>query len=45
MAQLNFNAANVEPDAGLSLIPAGVYTAQATDSKVYPTKKVTVRPA
>jgi len=41
MAQLNFNAANVEPDAGFSLIPAGVYTAQATDSKVYPTKSGT----
>ena len=27
MAQLSFNAANVEPDAGFSLIPAGVYTA------------------
>lgn len=41
MAQLNFNAANVEPDAGFSLIPAGIYTAQATDSKVYPTKSGT----
>ena len=41
MAQLNFNAANVEPDAGFSLIPAGVSTAQATDSKVHPTKRVT----
>ncbi len=41
MAKLNFNAANVEPDAGFSLIPAGVYTAQATDSKVYPTKSGT----
>lgn len=38
MANINFNAQNVEPDAGFSLIPAGVYTAQITDSKIYPTK-------
>lgn len=38
MANLNFNAATVEPDTGFTLIPAGVYTAQITDSKVYPTK-------
>ena len=41
MAQLNFNAANVQPDTGFSLIPAWVYTAQVTDSKVYPTKSGT----
>ena len=38
MAQLNFNAAQVEPNAAFDPIPAGWYTAQVTDSEMKPTK-------
>lgn len=38
MAQLNFNAATVEPNAAFDPIPAGWYTAQVTESEMKPTK-------
>ena len=38
MAQLNFNATNVEPDAGTPVpVPAGVYNVMVDESDVKPT--------
>ena len=34
MAQLNFNAQNVAPQAAFTPIPAGIYTTMVTDSEV-----------
>lgn len=38
MAQLQFNAANVAPQASFDVIPAGDYIAQITESSIKPTK-------
>lgn len=38
MAQINFNAANVQPASSYDPIPAGDYIAQITDSSIKPTK-------
>ena len=38
MAQLNFNAANVQPSQSFDPLPAGDYIAQITESSTKPTK-------
>lgn len=38
MALINFNAQTVSPESEFTPLPAGIYTAQVTDSEVKPTK-------
>ncbi|MBS90817.1 DUF669 domain-containing protein, partial [Sphingobium sp.] len=38
MAQLNFDATQVEPDTGFDVIPAGWYNAKMDESEIKPTK-------
>lgn len=41
MANFSFDATTVEPDSGMSPIPAGSYIAQAIESEIKPTKNGT----